>query len=178
MKKRYFYPIWKIDKLDNELAKMEQSGLRLDKITAFRTFRFVKSQPKDVRYFTTYTISRERGMANIEQSLKEKGANKIGTFSDSIGMAEIYRITNNLDITDKTEFRNIYLQHTMMTKLLICLFLCIVSLAFFILEMCFNNSGMLFDILLTLFLVISTFFCFYNMHGLIFLKKQYKNIFL
>ncbi len=178
MKKHYLFPIWRIDELDNTLTNLEKNGLRLCKVTAFRTFHFVMSQPKDVRYFTTYTISRERGMANIEQSLKEKGANKIGAFSDSIGMAEIYRITNKMDITDKAEFRNIYLQHTMMTKLLICLFLFIVSLTCFILEMCFNNSGIFADILLALFLVIQSFFCFYNIYGLIFLKKQYKNIFL
>ncbi|MBQ8860622.1 MAG: DUF2812 domain-containing protein [Ruminococcus sp.] len=175
MKKRYFYPIWKLDELDNELSKMEQNGFRLDKVSHFRTFHFVKSKPRDVQYFTTYTFVRERGMATTEQSLKEKGANRISASLDGWGLANIFRITNSINLKEKLEWRNIYLQHVVYQKFLIPLCFCIFSLTCTFLQMYLHGLNPIIDIISILITTVSAIFTIYNLYGLIFLKKQYKN---
>ncbi len=175
MKKRYYHPIWKLDKLDNELVKMEQSGFRLHKISRFRTFHFIESKPRDVKYFTTYTFVRERGMATTEQSLKESGANCVPANIDGFGIAEIYRITNNTtNLKEKLEWRNIYLQHVVFQKFIIALCFAIFSIICTVLQIYFHGFNPISDIILILITAISTIFAILNLYGFISLKKQYK----
>ena len=46
MTKRFFTPAWKCEKLESELSRLEQEGWRLDKISGFRKFEFIKATPK------------------------------------------------------------------------------------------------------------------------------------
>ena len=73
MKKRFFQPVWKFEEIENQLTFLEENGWRLNKIRGFRCFEFVKSTPKTVQYFFTYSLTREKlNMNLIEMELKNK----------------------------------------------------------------------------------------------------------
>lgn len=176
MKKRYYYPIWRLDDLDNELAKMEQIGFRLEKVSHVHTFHFVQSKPKNVQYFTTYTFIREQGMATIEQSLKEKGANYIPAKLDNLGVVEIYRTTDDtINLKEKIKYRNVYLQHVLFQKFIIPLCFFIFSLICTVFQIHFHSFNPISDIILLLITAISAIFTIYNLYGFIYLKHKYKN---
>lgn len=59
IKKFIFFPIWKIDELENSLKEMEKQGYRLDYIKYSYWFYFKESNPKNVNYFMSYNNSRK-----------------------------------------------------------------------------------------------------------------------
>ena len=96
MKKRFFQPIWKFEEIEEQLTALEESGWRLNKIKGLRCFEFVKSKPKTVQYFLTYSITREKlNMNIIENSLVQNfGANQIkGTLLEGLSGTSVFRIT-------------------------------------------------------------------------------------
>ena len=71
MKKRFFQPVWKFEEIEKQLTSLEENGWRLDKIKGFRCFEFVKSKPKTVQYFLTYSITREKlNMKHISSKIQ------------------------------------------------------------------------------------------------------------
>ena len=51
MKKHFWQPIWRFEEVESELAALEQDGWRLHAVHRFRCFEFVKSHPKNTRFF-------------------------------------------------------------------------------------------------------------------------------
>ena len=101
MKKRFFQPVWKFEEIEKQLTSLEENGWRLDKIKGFRCFEFVKSNPKTVRYFLTYTLTREKlNMNLIENTLVQNfNANEIsGTLLDGLGGTSVFRITKQEEL--------------------------------------------------------------------------------
>ena len=106
----------------------------LDKIKGFRCFEFVKSKPKTVQYFLTYSITREKlNMNLIENTLVQKfNGNEIrGTLLDGLGGTSVFRITKQADLTEQLNNRDIILQHYLFEKIVlgIILFLFVITLA-------------------------------------------------
>ena len=119
MKKRFFRPIWKFDTIEKELVSLEEKGWRLNKISGFRCFEFVKSTPKTVQYFFTYSLTREKLSMNlIEDTLVQKvNANQIkGTIMEGLGGISIFRITKQAELTEQLDNRDIILQHYLLKK--------------------------------------------------------------
>lgn len=97
MKKFFFYPLWKIENLEEKLSNFEQAGWRLDRLSPFNCFHFVEATAKNSSYFFTYTLIKENGMADIEHYIKSKHrANPVcGTPAASIlHSASAYRIVS------------------------------------------------------------------------------------
>ena len=135
MKKRFFQPVWKFEEIEKQLTSLEENGWRLDKIKGFRCFEFVKSNPKTVRYFLTYTLTREKlNMNLIENTLVQNfNANEIsGTFLDSLGGTSVFRITKQAELTEQLKDRDIILQHYLFKKVVlgIILFLLLLTQIF------------------------------------------------
>lgn len=59
MKKFIFFPLWKIDEIENFLKEMEKQGYRLDYIKYSYWFYFKETTLKDVNYFISYNISKQ-----------------------------------------------------------------------------------------------------------------------
>lgn len=146
----YFYPQWNCEKAEEWLSDMENGGQRLTGVYFYWWFRFTKSQPKKTRYFFCYNFFKETPMYECERWLKSAcGANEIkerNTFNPTI-----YRVTSNeCDLTELYPFRQKYIRHVLVQKILLALMflvlgalLCITSvfpaesgIASFLLSLC------------------------------------------
>lgn len=182
MKKFFFFPLWKVEQVEEELSNLEQNGWRLDRLSPFNRFHFVKSSEKKSSYFFTYKLLRENGMADIEHFLKSKhGANPVrGTPAASIlHSVYVYRIASCVELEKPRFYRNIYLQHLVCQKILLGLFLpivCTLSLPF---QLIF--SGMPAEdipqwIFLGFLTLLSLIYCSYQLYGLCRLKQMYRKL--
>lgn len=182
MKKFFFFPLWKIEKLEEKLSKLEHMGWRLDKLSPFNCFYFVESSAKNTSYFFTYKLIKENGMADIEHCLKSKySANPVyGTPAASILHSMcIYRIVDCPDLEKLRLYRNIYLQHLVRQKILLGLFLpilCSLLLAFQLISAGIPTEAIPQWIFLGFIALLALVYCGYQFYGLCCLKQQYKNM--
>ncbi len=70
MKKYMFFPLWKIEKLEDWLEEMEKKGYFLDNIKYSYFFSFRESVPREGHYFLTYKSFRGAGMGSWEYALE------------------------------------------------------------------------------------------------------------
>ena len=184
MKKRFFQPIWKFEEIEKQLAALEESGWRLDKIKGFRCFEFVKSKPKTVQYFLTYSITREKlNMNLIENTLVQKfNANEIrGTLLDGLGGTSVFRITKQVELTEQSDNRDIIIQHYLFKKVVFGIILFFLLFAPLAIGAVINIEKFLED--LNIFYMVLLSFCFlsiicyvvYNLVGLVYQNKKFKN---
>lgn len=81
MKKWLLHPMWNLRKLEEKLEALEQTGWRLSAVRFGRLFCFEKAQPKNVRYFVTCNVPRERTMGDIHDTLlREAKSNVMAEF--------------------------------------------------------------------------------------------------
>lgn len=146
MKKRFFTPIWKCEEIETKLEQLENNGWKLNKISGFRKFQFVKSSPKATKYFVTCSFVKESGMIQAEQLLKSqyKATQINGNFIEGLKTTSVYRITKEADLHQRKIYRNRYLSHLVLQYIFIGLFLEILSIAGLILS-CTLNGIPLFD---------------------------------
>lgn len=175
--KRYFSPIWKLDKIEAELERAEAEGWRLDNICGFRKFRFVRSAPLKTKYFFTCSLAKERGMLQTELILKnECKATKIpGNFIEGLKTSSVFRIENEVDLLQRKIYRNLYLRHLVFQSLLIEI-TATLSLAVIIFSD-FSDGKPLFDfihILLILLCCCGAVSSLRHFYGWIYLRKQYR----
>ncbi len=184
MKKRFFQPIWKFEEIEKQLTSLEENGWRLDKIKGFRCFEFVKSKPKTVRYFLTYTLTREKlNMNLIENTLVQNfNANEIsGTFLDSLGGTSVFRITKQAELTEQLNNRDIILQHYLFKKVVFGIILFFLLFAPLAIGAAINIEKFLED--LNIFYIVFFSFCFlsivsyviYNLVGLVYQNNKLKS---
>lgn len=182
MKKRFLYPIWKFDEIEKELSVLEENGWRLNKIYSIRSFEFIKSTPKTVKYFFTYSIAREKiNMYIIEDTLKQKfNASEIpGNF----GGTQFYRITKQVDVGEQVFHRNIILQHYLFKRMIYCLLVLLLFLIPLIMGLIFNPEKLFNDIISQPFSFLLIACCFglvvfsliYNIVGYIYMRSKNNN---
>ena len=182
MKKHFFYPLWKIEKLEEKLSNLERMGWRLDRISPINSFYFVESSAKDSSYFFTYKLIKENGMADIEHYIKSKlRANPVsGNPAASIlHSVYVYRIVPCVNLEKPRFYRNIYLQHLVRQKILFGLFLPILCSLTLILQMI--SGGVPAEdipqwIVFGFGTLLSLTYCGYQLYGLHQLKQQYKKM--
>ncbi len=183
MKKRFLYPIWKFDELEKELSALEENGWRLNKIHSIRNFEFLKSTPKSVKYFFTYSMPREKkNMYSIESTLTQKfNANKIqGNLTENWGIIHFYRITKQVDVEELLVERNTVLRHYLIKNIVYITLLLMILLLPLIFGMVLNPEKFLNDVssnpIGTLFiiccLVLIIFGLVYNIVGYGYLNKK------
>ena len=179
--KRFFAPIWKCDEIEYRLEQLENDGWRLDKISGFRKFKFVKSQPKTTKYFFTCSFVRERGMILTEQTLKSqhKATEISGNFIELLKSTSIYRITKEADLCQRKFYRHIHLRHLVLQYILIGLLFAAISGAGIALS-CILNKNPLFNtrhIFLFIVCLFGLFITIRYLFGLLHLRKQYIKFF-
>lgn len=142
---RFFSPIWKCEEIESKLEQLEKDGWRLDKISGFRKFQFIRSQNKEVKYFFTCSFVKEHGMIQTEQALKSqfKATEIRGGFIELLKTTSVYRITKTEDLLQRKFYRNIYLRHLVMQYVLIGLFFTAMAVAGTILSCAFNKNHFL-----------------------------------
>ena len=184
MKKRFFQPIWKFEEIEKQLAALEESGWRLNKIKGLRCFEFVKSKPKTVQYFLTYSITREKlNMNIIENSLVQNfGANQIkGTLLESLSGTSVFRITKQEELTEQSDNRDIIIQHYLFKKVvfgIILFFLLFAPLAIgavINIEKFLEDLNIFYMVLLSFCLLSIICYVVYNLVGLVYQNKKLKN---
>ena len=131
MTMRFFSPIWKCEEIESKLEQLEEDGWRLDKISGFRKFRFIRSQNKTVKYFFTCSFVKESGMIQTEQALKNqlKATEICGNFIELLKTTSVYRITKTEDLQQRKFYRNIYLRHLVAQYVLIGLLFTAIAVA-------------------------------------------------
>ena len=181
MSMRFFSPIWKCEEIESKLEQLEKDGWRLDKISGFRKFRFIRSQNKEVKYFFTCSFVKESGMTITEQALKSqlKATEIGGSFIELLKTTSVYRITKTEDLLQRKFYRNIYLRHLVMQYVLIGLLFTAIAVAGITLS-CVVNKHPLLDIR-HLFLVIVGFvgltIALRHLFGWFHLREQYVKFF-
>lgn len=177
--KRFFSPIWKCEKIETELELLENNGWRLEKISGYRKFQFVKSQPKTTKYFFTCSFARDRGMIITEQALKSqcKATEISGSFIESLKTTRIYRITREEDLLQRKIYRNIYLRFLVLQYVLIGLLFAGISVVGISLS-CIVNKNPLFDtghVFLGVVGLIGLIVALIHLSGWLCLRRQYIN---
>ena len=181
MTMRFFSPIWKCEEIEAKLEQLEKDGWRLDKISGFRKFRFVRSQSKDVKYFFTCSFAKTRGMGLTKQTLVSKfKANQIsGGFIELLKDTSVYRITRPEDLLVQKFHRHIHLRYLVLQYILIGLIFATIATAGITLSCIFDNNP-LFEIR-HLFLSIVGFLglivALRNLFGLVYLRRRYTEYF-
>jgi len=129
MKKLKYYPLWRINELEDFLSKSELEGWRLSCIKFSFIFYFVKCKSKDSDYVITYNMAKDRTpcMYQYERELLSNYcANKID--SKATGYS-VFRVTGkNRDFNDLKHYRNEYFKHVIFQYMLISLIFLITGL--------------------------------------------------
>ena len=184
MRKRFFQPIWKFEEIEKQLSVMEENGWRLNKIRGFRCFEFVKSTPKTVQYFFTYSLTREKlNMNLIENTLVQQfNANQInGTLLEELGLTSVFRITKQVELTEQLNDRDIILQHYLFKKvvlgiiLLLLLFVPLTIGAVINLEKLFKDINAFNLVFFICYFLFTVSYLIYNLIGFIYQNKKLKN---
>ena len=177
MTKRFFAPIWRCDEIESELERLGNEGWRLEKISGFRKFQFVKAAPKTIKYFCTCSFVKECGMIQTELLLKrEHKATEIhGHFIEGLKTTSIYRITREADLLQRKVYRNIYLRHLVWQYILIGLLFSSISVAGIILSHIFDGTPLFSpqNIIFAIVGICGTSGLFYHLFGWLYLRKQY-----
>ena len=178
--KRWFYPYWKADKLDEWLADNEARGLRLDHVSYFGRYVFRTVRPKEVVYYATFADLKETGMMDVGFHIKkELKADEIKAGSAALYLQSIFRISKPLDESMRIELdiqRNSYLRHFATNHLLIWGFvlLLLCGVTFYILFSKNAAQGGQWSVLS--FAAICLGFFLYHVVGRIALNKQHKKL--
>lgn len=181
MKKHFWQPIWKFEEVESELAKFEQNGWRLHAIHTFRYFEFVKSVPKNTRYFFTYNPTRStEDMYPVEYSLKQNhNANPIsGHLSEFLSTIKFFRVTDDTDVAELIQDRNIILKRILFKRILLGFTLLLLVLIPLIIGLVltprqFISSASIVEIvIISAYSICVTFYTLYNTIGWFHQRKK------
>ena len=172
MKKLFFSPLWKTDKIEKILHDFELSGWRLTNISYSFVYEFVEATPKNAEYIITYNMAKDKtaGMYDYEYLLLSKcSADKIQTKFSGIN---IYRITTaECDFSELKKYRNGYFKHIMFQYMLIS-FLFFLSSVFLFWAALFEKATTPFVLSAIIYTSISTIFFVYRIYGYLKVAKS------
>lgn len=124
-----YYPLWKINELEDFLSKSELDGWRLSSIKFSCLFYFQKCKVKDTEYVVTYNMAKDRTPCMYEyeqQLLSDYCANRIATKATGYS---VFRVTGpKRDFNDLKNYRNEYLKHVLFQYMLISMIFLITGL--------------------------------------------------
>ncbi len=171
IKKFIFFPIWKIDELENTLKEMENQGYRLDYIKYSYWFYFKESKPKEMNYFLSYKSFRGQSMDNCDSAIESNHNGHIINHTYSY-----YRIYRSTDKSDNLKLlygvRQDYILHIISEEFFIALFIFSISFIVSLLTMKINDTvSMIFMLFLSF---ISLFFTIYYLYAYIKQKQKVK----
>lgn len=158
-----FFPLWKVENLEEYLEEMEKNGYRLNCVKYSYCFHFVDSMPKEMHYFLTYKSFRGKSMSHWDYALlSEHQANEVQT---KMCFYSVYRTKDqkeNLSFLMKS--RMAYLRGKLLenalTSLLVTTLLTVIFVASSMTKA--SNMGILF---MGIFTGIAAFFSFYYFFG-------------
>lgn len=134
MRKRIFFPIWDMEKMETKLEEMEQQGWRLDDLFGMHGFEFTSAQPKQTQYILTYQITRGPWMYDLEYEIKSKlNANIIGKEFHVMRQIKVFRITQPCDLQEARQWRNQEMCRMMRFNAGMCLLSLLLLLSLFLL---------------------------------------------
>lgn len=166
-----YYPLWKINELEDFLSKSELEGWRLSNIEFSYLFYFEKCKAKDAEYVVTYNMAKDRTPCMYEyeqQLLSDYCANRIATKATGYS---VFRITGKKrDFNDLKNYRNEYLKHVLFQYMLISMIFLITGLILMIASIYQNSSTYVLITALVYFLFTLALFV-YRIYGYV---KQMK----
>lgn len=181
MKKRFYQPAWKFEEIEKQLTALGENGWRLEKISGFRCFEFVKSKPKTVRYFFTHTLSKEKlNMNLIENSLVQKfNANQIkGSFIEGLSSISVFSITKDVDLTEQKFNRDIILQYYFLKKFILGIIILLLLLlplsigAILNIEKFLSDMNPFYLVIFVIWFILGVSYSVYNLIGFIYQTKK------
>ena len=181
MKRLFFFPVWKVEKIEQEFSRLEQEGWRLTKCATPFLFCFTLSNQKKTQYFFTYSEVKGRKMQEIEHFLKSKlNADEINNSSlGFFSITNVYRMTQPADLEKLRFYRNVYLQHFVSVRIMASLGLPVITVACGILQQIqggFSAQQLTEWTFLLILSSLSLLLCGWYIYGLCQLKRQYKQI--
>ena len=177
MVKRYFVPIWKMDKVEGKLSKLESQGFRLNRISGLCKYEFVPCSPKNTSYYFTINLVKENLMGNTEQDILKNNGNKIkGSLYFDLCSINVYRFSNGQNTYQHNDSRKASIYSVLKTRLRLNAFIIIISLLCITAELITKgfpvSSFSRFEFLIVfLITIISTIFFIYNLKGMLYIKK-------
>lgn len=166
-----YYPLWKINELEDFLSKSETEGWRLSGIKFSCFFYFDKSKSKDTDYVITYNMAKDSTpcMYQYEQQLlSDYCANRIPTKATGYS---VFRITGKKrDFNDLKNYRNEYLKHVLFQYMLISMIFLITGLILMIASI-YQNLSLYVLITALIYLLFTLALFVYRIYGYV---KQMK----
>lgn len=163
MKKYIHFPLWKIEKLEQSLEKMEKSGYRLTNVSYSHWFTFKESPPKEMYYFLSYKAFRGQSMGNCDYALESK--HKANLIDSQMCYYSLYRTKEQKDeLSLLFEVRMDYIKRILFEKAVTSLFLAIIFalLLYATMSASANYKSLLIMIILLCACVFLTTYYFYG----------------
>lgn len=155
IKKFIFFPIWKIDELENYLKEMEKQGYRLDYIKYSYWFYFKESNPKEMNYFLSYKSFRGQNMDHCDYAIESEHNGHIINHTYSY-----YRLYRSADESDNLKFlyevRQDYILHKILENffsilIFFLLFLVLIFLTKTLQEKIFNAIAVIICLIIMMY---------------------------
>lgn len=176
MKKFIFFPLWKIEELENTLEGMEKQGYRTVYVKNSYWFYFKEVKPKEVSYFLSYTSPKGQNMLSCDYAvLSNHNGHPVKQKSCYYKLFRTTKPKSELDFLYGV--RQDFIKHIFLQKFLLFLFMLIlVSVGCFseiVSTEEFTNFIMTKIVFLLLCVAVCLFFSVYYIYGYI---KQCKKI--
>ena len=170
MKKFIFFPLWKIESLEQSLEDLEQKGYRLVNVKNSYWFTFKVATPKVMHYFLSYKSFRGASMGNCDYALES--AHNASLIDSKMCYYTLYRTKESKDkLPLLYEVRLDYIRKVLLEKVLTTIFLTALFTLLLILEI---NSPTPHKATCILWILVAICACltFYNLFG--FIKQRTK----
>ena len=163
----FFWCQWQYEKVEAFLAKMEENGYRLERISFLYFFTFVKKPPARVRYVFYYTLLKDYDMFDYDSENYLKTECRGAQICKRNFEPYVYRITNtDADLSFIINNRTLNVKKAYFQKLMAG----ILFLAFFIFATVMQPSSALLTVDVLAFLWVA-----FHVWGLIAIEKVLKS---
>lgn len=168
MKKFIFFPLWKIDELENKLKEMEKQGYRLDYIKYSYWFYFKEAIPKEMNYFLSYKSIRGQSMEHCDYAIESEHNGHI--INHTYSYYRLYRSTDkNINLKLLYGVRQDYILHKILENIFST------SILFLIFFICiFLTETLQEKIIMAIAIIICLMIMMYYLYGYIKQKQKVK----